>query len=119
MSKDHADYLTDEQIAAEVDQMMEDIRAGKKSEDEIERDAYFNDPANAAEIDAMLARMALVEALYKARHDAGLTQKQLAEKSGLKQTYIAQIEKGRKNLTFSTILKYAQACGKRINVTLL
>lgn len=33
--------------------------SAKKSEDELERDAYFNDPANADEIAEMFARMEL------------------------------------------------------------
>lgn len=119
MSKDHAEYLTEEQIAAEIEQMKKDIEAGKISEDEAERDAYFNDPANAEEIEAMFARMELVEALYKARHEAGLTQKELAEKLGTNQPYIAALERGRKNITFSTLQKYARACGKKIAITML
>lgn len=119
MSKDHAEYLTDEQIAAEIAEMIRDIEAGKISEDEAERDAYFNDPANAEEINALFARMELVEALYKARHEAGLTQRELAERLGTNQTYIAALERGRKNVTFATITKYAQACGKKVAITFL
>ncbi|MDD2956486.1 MAG: helix-turn-helix domain-containing protein [Oscillospiraceae bacterium] len=119
MKKDHAEYLTDEQIAADVAQLKKDIDAGKISEDEAERDAYFNDPANADEIDAMFARMELVEAMYKARHEAGLTQKEIADRLGTKQAYIAALERGRKNVTFSTLARYAAACGKKVAVTLL
>ena len=114
MSGNHAEYLTDEQIRTEITAMKQDIKAGKISEDEAERDAYFNDPANAKEIDIMFARMELVESMYKARHEAGLTQKQLAERIGVNQTYIAAVEKGRKNITFSTLAKYAAACGKKV-----
>ncbi len=119
MSKDHAEYLTDEQIAAEVAQIAEDIKAGRISDDEAERDAYFNDPANAEEVAATFARMAAVEALYKARHEAGLTQRELAERLGTNQTYIAALERGRKNITFRTLSRYAAACGKKVAVTLL
>ena len=114
MSKDHAEYRTDEQIAAEIEEMRRDIEAGKISEDEAERDAYFTDPANAEEIEAMFARMAIVEELYKARQEAGLTQKELAERMGTRQTYIAAVERGRKNITFATLAKYAAACGKKV-----
>ena len=119
MSKDHAEYRTEAQIAAEVEEMMRDIKTGKISDDEAERDAYFYDPANAAAIEEQQARMDLVIALYEARRAAGLTQKELADLLGTKQTYIAQIEKGKKNITFSTLSKYARACGKRVAVTLL
>lgn len=102
-------------------ELLEDIDNLMKNEDpaEKERDAYFSDPANAEEIAEQQARMDLVIALYNARHEAGLTQKQLAERLGTKQTYIAQLERGRKNITFSTIARYARACGKKIAVTLI
>lgn len=115
--REHADFLTDAQIAAEVAEMAKNP-AMLKSESE-ERNAYFTDPANAAEIEEQQTRMDLVIALYEARRAAGLTQKELAEMLGTKQTYIAQIEKGKKNITFSTLTKYARACGKRVAVTLL
>ena len=118
MSKDHAEYLTDEQIAAEVADLAKNLDA-KYDEQSRERDAYFNDPANAEEIDTMFARMKLVETLYKARHEAGLTQQEVANRLGTKQAYIAELERGRKNITVSTLLKYAAACGKKVAVTLL
>ena len=59
MKKDHAEYMTDAELKAEVARIGEEIKAGKISEDEAERDAYFNDPANADEIAEMFARMEL------------------------------------------------------------
>ena len=114
MSKDRAEHRTDAQICAEIGEINRDIAAGKTGEDEAERNAYFTDPANAEAIAEQSARMELVEALYKARREAGLTQKQIAEKLGTNQTYIAALERGRKNITFSTLTKYAAACGKKV-----
>lgn len=117
--KDHAKYLTDAELKDEIAKIKEMIASGKISEDEEERNAYFSDPANAAEIAKQQAQMDLIIALYQARKKAGLTQKQLAEKLGMKQAYIAQIETGKKNITFSTLTKYAIACGKKVAITLL
>ena len=119
MSKDHADYMTDAELNAEVARIGEEIRSGKIGEDEAERDDYFSDPANADEIAEMFARMELMEMMYKARQEAGLTQKELAEKLGTKQAYISALEKGKKNITFSTLARYARACGKKIAITLM
>ena len=119
MSKDHADYLTDEQIIAEIGEIKRNIKEGKISEDEAERNAYFTDPKNAEKVNELFARMELVETLYKARHEAGLTQQEVADRMGAKQAYVAALEKGRKNITFSTLAKYAAACGKKVAVTLL
>ena len=118
MSKDHAEYRTERQLAAEVAALRKNLDA-EYAEQSRERDAYFTDPANAEEVAAMFARMELVEALYKARQEAGLTQKELAERMGTRQTYIAALERGRKNITFATLRKYAAACGKKVAVTLL
>lgn len=114
MSKDHAEYLTEEQIEAEIAQMMQDIKAGKISEDEAERDAYFNDSANAKEIAEQQAQMDLIIALYNARKAANLTQKELAERMNTTQSFIARMERGRANITIQTLARYAAACGKRI-----
>ena len=115
--KNRAREYTDAELIAEIDEII--ANPGKIREDEAERNAYFTDPANAEEVDAMLARMALVEAMYKARQEAGLTQKELADRLGTKQTYIAALERGRKNITFSTLEKYARACGKKVAITLM
>lgn len=108
---------TDAELIAEIDDIV--AHPKKIREDEAERNAYFTDPANADAVNAMLARMELVETLYKTRHEAGLTQQEVADRLGMKQTYIAQIERGRKNITFDTLRKYAAACGKKVAVTLL
>lgn len=107
-------HYTDAELIADI----RDVVAGNDPSEK-ERDAYFADPANAADIEEQQSRMDLVIALHQARRAAGLSQKQLAERIGTKQTYVAQIEKGRKNITFSTLTKYARACGKRVAVTLL
>lgn len=117
MKKEHADFLTDAQLAAEIAELAANPALAKT--ESAERDTYFTDPANAAEIEEQQARMDLVIALYEARRAAGLTQKELAERLGTKQTYVAALEKGRKNITFSTLARYARACGKRVAVTLL
>ncbi|MBE6407767.1 MAG: helix-turn-helix transcriptional regulator [Lentisphaerae bacterium] len=117
--KDHARHLTDAELTAEIEQIKNHIESGSISDEEKERNAYFNDPANAEAIKAQQTRMDLVIALHKARKAAGLTQKELAEKIGTKQTYIAQLERGRRNVTLATIEKYARACGKQIAITLI
>ena len=89
----------------------------KKEETKTEPTVKVTD--NADEIAEMFARMELIELMYKARHEAGLTQKEIAEKLGTKQAYISALEKGRKNITYSTLIRYARACGKRIAITLL
>ena len=113
MKKRQEDW-TDEEIIADIDDIVAKAKAGIPDEFELERDAYFTDPANQAEIEATFARMELVEAMYKARREAGLTQKEIAKRMGTNPTYIAAVERGRKNISFSTLAKYARACGKKV-----
>ena len=113
MKKRQNDW-TDEEISADIAEIVERAKKGIPDEDELRRDAYFNDPANQAEIEATFARMELVQAMYKARKEAGLSQKEMARRMRTKQSYIAAVERGRKNITFSTLAKYARVCGKKI-----
>lgn len=115
---DHAEYLSEEEMAEEIRKLVERAKSGIPDEDELERDAYFNDPANADEVNAMFERFRLREELYKARHEAGLSQAELAKRMGTSQTYIAALERGRKNVTFDTLSKFARACGKSLSIKL-
>jgi transcriptional regulator with XRE-family HTH domain len=45
------------------------------------------------------------------RKEAGLTQEQLAERSGLSQQYISGLERGRRNPTVVTLYELATALG--------
>lgn len=107
---------TNEEIAANIAEIKARDEAGIPDEDEMARDAYFNDPANAEEVNAMFERFRLREQLYKARHEAGLSQAELAKRMGTSQTYIAALERGRKNVTIDTLSRYARACGKNLSI---
>lgn len=58
----------------------------------------------------------LIISLIEARNEAKLTQAQLAEKMGVKQSAVARIESGSLNLRYSTLLNYVKACGKKIAI---
>lgn len=55
----------------------------------------------------------------RARCEAGLTQAELAERSGVRQETISRLEKGRVNPTAKTLDQLARAMGKRLSVALL
>ena len=118
MKKKRQEDWTEEEIAADIAAIAARDAAGIPDEDEVARDAYFNDPANADEVNAMFERFRLREELYKARHEAGLSQAELAKRMGTSQTYIAALERGRKNVTFDTLSKFARACGKSLSIKL-
>lgn len=45
------------------------------------------------------------------RRERGLTQEQVAERSGLSQQYLSDLERGRRNPTIITLYELAQALG--------
>lgn len=60
----------------------------------------------------------LLDALLKARMDAGLTQAQVAERMGTQAPSVARLERalatGKHSPSVATLRKYAQACGKSL-----
>ena len=61
---------------------------------------------------------ALLDALLKARQQAGLTQAQIAERMGTQAPAIARLERalatGKHSPSIATVRKYVKACGKRL-----
>lgn len=61
---------------------------------------------------------ALLDALLKARHDADLSQADVAKKMGTQAPAIARLERalatGKHSPSIATLRKYLQACGKRL-----
>jgi DNA-binding XRE family transcriptional regulator len=61
---------------------------------------------------------ALLDALLKARQEAGLTQAQVAERMGTQAPAIARLERslatGKHSPSIATLRKYVKACGRRL-----
>ena len=60
----------------------------------------------------------LLDALLKARQDAGLTQAQVAERMGTQAPAVARLERslatGKHSPSIATVRRYLKACGKRL-----
>ena len=60
----------------------------------------------------------LLDQLLRARHDAGLTQAQVAERMGTQAPSVARLERslatGKHSPSLATLRKYAQACGREL-----
>ena len=67
------------------------------------------------------AQMFIVgEMLKEARHEANLTQEQLAEKAGTKKSYISKIENGKGNIQLSTLIRiFEKGLDRKIGLTFL
>ena len=79
----------------------------------------MNNPEFRAEYNRADAEFAVIEALIKARMEAGLTQAQLAERIGTTQSAIARLEGGGVSPSLATLRRYADATGTRLQVSLV
>lgn len=58
----------------------------------------------------------LADVILAARSASGLTQKQLAEKTGVSQADLSKIENGRGNPSYETLLRIAEGVGCRVKI---
>jgi transcriptional regulator with XRE-family HTH domain len=87
--------------------------------DELERDLIgeLKDPEFAGLYGAECARSEYGLALLHARQSADVTQKELSEKLGVRQPYIAQLESGEANPTLGTAGKMLAALGLKMVIS--
>ena len=76
-------------------------------------------PGVRAEVDRLeREESALLDALLKARQDAGLTQAQVAERMGTQAPAVARLERAlatrKHSPSVATLRKYVNACGRRL-----
>lgn len=69
-----------------------------------------------AEYSELPPEMEYINAILRARRAQGLTQKQLAERSGIRQPNISRIESGVSSPTISTLQKIADGLGKQLHI---
>ena len=74
----------------------------------------LKNPRVKAEYDRLQPEFTLINALIEARKNKGLTQAQLAQKIGTKQSAIARIESGNANPSIGFLQKLAEALGKKL-----
>lgn len=86
----------------------------KSVADEDVRRAIAKDPAYAAEYFEELSRRPLPVQLALLRRLRGLTQAELADEMGLKQTHVSRLEKPDTDHLLSAYLRAAQALGARL-----
>lgn len=67
-----------------------------------------------AEIAAMNLKVAIISELIKARQERGISQNQLEKMSGIKQSAIAKMERGRITATVDTLQKLLVPLGKQL-----
>ena len=79
----------------------------------------MQDPEFAAAYAEADAEYSVLEAMIRARAEAGLTQAEVAERAGTTQSAIARLEGGSVSPTIATLRNYAKAVGNRLRVVMV
>ena len=76
----------------------------------------LNDPLLRAEYESLEPEFTIIQAMIDARKSAGLTQKQLSEKTGIAQADISKLENGNANPSLRTLRRLANGLEMRLKV---
>ena len=76
----------------------------------------MKDPAFKAEYDAIEPEFSIIQAMIDARKASGLTQQQLAEKTGIAQADISKLENGSANPSLRTLRRLAAGMGMQLKL---
>ncbi len=76
----------------------------------------LKNPEFKAEYDALEDEFIIIQAMIDARKRSGLTQKQLAERTGIAQADISKLENGNANPSLRTIKRLAAGMGMRVKL---
>lgn len=73
-------------------------------------------PEVKAEYDNLKTEFEFIDQLISMRSQAGLTQEQVAKIMNTQKSNISRLERGNSNPSWSTLMKYADACGFQLSL---
>ena len=76
----------------------------------------LQDPEFRKEYEALQPEYEIKRAMIQARMNSGMTQKQLAEKTGIAQADISKLENGNANPSLRTLQRLASAMGMQVKL---
>lgn len=76
----------------------------------------LKDPEFRAEYEALEPEFAIMQAMIDARKATGMTQKQLADATGINQADISKLERGNANPSLRTLQRLASGMGMRLKL---
>lgn len=82
------------------------------------KERLLKSPDVKTEYDRLGPIYALVGAMIEARHQAGLTQAEIAARMGTTQSVVARMENAHHMPSFDLITRYAHALGRRVEFNL-
>lgn len=83
---------------------------------EYKEKALKNDPELYAEYKALEPEYEIIKQIINTRIEQNLTQKQLAERTGTKQSNISRLEQGEYNPSLKFLKKLARGLGKELHI---
>jgi len=79
-------------------------------------DEQLKDPAFAAEWERQRPEREYIKAIIAARIESNLTQGELAQRTGIRQSNISRIENGNSSPTIATLQQLASGMGKTLHI---
>ena len=86
--------------------------------EDFKRKAFAKDPELKRAYDDLEVEYSIIEQVIQRRLEKGLSQKQLAEKIGTKQSAIARLEGGNTNPSVAFLEKVAKALGGKLQISI-
>ena len=84
------------------------------------KDRISQDPELAYFVEEERKRLMLAEKIRQARHESGLSQKEVARRIGTTQSAVARLESGNyERLSLSTLIKVTHALNRRLSLEIL
>lgn len=83
------------------------------------KEELLKDPDVRVEYEALKPEYEVIRALVGARIEQNLTQEQLAQRSGIRQSNISRIESGTCSPTIATLQQLAIGMGKKLHIEFL
>ena len=79
-------------------------------------DEQLKDPELKAEYDALEPEFAIIQAMIDARKASGITQQELAKRTGIAQADISKLENGNGNPSIKTLQRLAAGMDMRVRI---
>lgn len=76
----------------------------------------LKDPELRSEYDALEPEFTLMQSMIDARKETGITQKELAERTGISQSDISKFERGNGNPSLKTLQRLAKGLGMCVKI---
>ena len=80
------------------------------------KDEQMKDPAFAKEYEAIQPEMDIIRAIVDARTSQNMTQKELAERTGINQADISKLENGTRNPSVNLLKRLADGMGMALKI---